>query len=193
MSAGVVTRPPAAPHVGQERRAQPRVRRHTAWFFLGLVGYQTFHQLEHTIETVHLQLQHKAEADTLLRGVDFEWVHFGANALLLYSLFAVVLGIGAAARARLRRERRWGWYAMVAALVVQSYHVLDHTVRLIEYVSSGGDVPQGTLTRVVDPVWFHFAINLTVLVGMYAAFLGLGMHRALMRPRAPAAPGSARS
>ena len=183
LSAGVIVREPVAPDVRSEPRIRPRVRPFTAWFFLVLLGYQSFHQLEHTIEFVNLQIQHKAEADTLLTGVDFEWVHFGANVLLLYGLFAVVVGAGVAVRARLRRERRWGWYAMVAALVVQSYHVLDHSVRLVEYVS-GTDVPQGTLTRVVNPVWFHFLINLTVLVGMYAAFLGLRMHRALRsRPR----------
>jgi hypothetical protein len=192
VSAGVALREPRAPEVREERAAKVRVRRFSAWFFLTLLAYQSFHQLEHTIETVHLQLQHKAEADTLITGVDFEWVHFGANALLLYGLIAVVVGVGAATRARLRVERRWGWYAIVAAVVVQTYHVIDHSVRLVEYVSSGGDVPQGTLTRVVDPVWFHFGINLTVLVGMYAAFFGLGVHRALGRPRSPAAGGAPR-
>ena len=193
MSAGVAIREPQAPEVRDERPPRLRVRRFSAWFFLSLLAYQSFHQLEHTIETVHLQLQHKAEADTLISGLDFEWVHFGANALLLYGLVAVVVGVGAAARARLRVERRWGWHAIVAAVVVQTYHLIDHSVRLVEYVSSEGDVPRGTLTRVVDPVWFHFGINLTVLVGMYAAFFGLGMHRALRRPRPAAAGGAPRS
>lgn len=173
---------PASPGPGPAPRRRPApVRPMTAWFFFVLVLYQGFHHLEHTIETVQLQLLHHDESNTLLNGVDFEFVHFGANFLLLYGLVAVVIGAGAAVRARWRVEQRWGWYAMVAAIVVQSYHVFDHTVRLIEYVQSGGDLdPKGTITHFVNPVWFHFGMNLTVLVGMVAAFTGLRMHRTLL-------------
>lgn len=177
----------AAP-AAQQAPARPcPVRPMTARFFLMLVVYQTFHQLEHTIETVQLQLLHHSSAHTLINGIDFEYVHFSANALLLYGLFAVVIGAGPKARAWLKAEHRWGWYAMVTALVVQTYHVFDHTVRLIEYVQSNGQAPDGTLTIWVNPVWFHFLINLTVLIGMNCAFFGMGMQRALRAPR-PAAP-----
>lgn len=174
-----------------ERRIEPApparppvpVRRMTAWFFLFLVAYQAFHDVEHTIELVQLQFLDRNEARTLLNGIDFEWLHFGANALLLYGLVAVVIGAGPRARARWRAERRWGWGFMVAALVVQGYHVIDHSVRLVEYVASGGDEPGGTLTQVVNPVWFHWAINTIVLVGMVAAFVGLRLHRVVLAPR----------
>jgi len=159
----------------------------TAWFFLVLICYQTFHQLEHAIETVQLQILHDRSANTLINGIDFEYVHFGANALLLYGLAAVVIGAGPRARAWLRAEHWWGWLAMIAALVVQTYHVFDHTVRLIEYLQSGGQEPGGTLTVWVNPVWFHFGINLTVLVGMFAAFFGMGMHRSLRSAQPPVA------
>ncbi len=166
------------------------VRPMTAWFFFVLVLYQGFHQLEHTIETVQLQLLHHNESNTLLNGVDFEYVHFGANFLLLYGLVAVVIGAGAAVRARWRVERRWGWYA----IVVQTYHVFDHTVRLIEYIQGGGDVdPKGTVTHFVNPVWFHFVMNLSVFTGMVAAFAGLKVHRTLLaslRPGRVRAPGA---
>ena len=163
----------------------------TARFFLLLVCYQTFHQLEHTIETVQLNILHHGSAHTLINGVDFEYVHFGANALLLYGLFAVVIGAGKRARDWLKVEHPWGWTAMVTALVVQTYHVFDHTVRLIEYVQSGGKPPEGTLTMWLNPVWFHFGINLTVLVGMYCAFFGMRMHQSL-RSSGPPVPVSRR-
>lgn len=176
---------PAAP----QRAASSPVRVMTARFFLFLVLYQTFHQLEHTIETVQLNILHHQSAHTLINGVDFEYVHFGANALLLYGLFAVVIGAGSRTRAWLKAEHRWGWYAMVTALVVQTYHVFDHTVRLIEYLQSGGRPPEGTVTIWLNPVWFHFGINLTVLIGMYCAFFGMDMHRSL-RSRRPARLGA---
>ena len=162
----------------------------TARFFLLLVLYQSFHQLEHTIETVQLNILHHHEAHTLINGVDFEYVHFGANAVLLYGLFAVVIGAGRRAREWLRAAHPWGWAAMVTALVVQTYHVFDHTVRLIEYVQSGGKTPEGTLTVWLNPVWFHFGINLVVLIGMYCAFFGMRMHRSLRSSSGP--PVSAR-
>ena len=157
----------------------------TARFFLMLVCYQSFHQLEHAIETVQLNILHHNSSNTLINGVDFEYVHFGANALLLYGLFAVVIGAGKRTRAWLKVAHPWGWAAMVTALVVQTYHVFDHTVRLLEYLQSGGKPPEGTLTMWVNPVWFHFGINLTVLVGMFAAFFGMGMHRSLRSARPP--------
>lgn len=200
MSTTVTTpQPPAAGPPSPERGPRPPLppspmRSLTARFFLVLVCYQAFHQVEHAIEAVQLNILHHREARTLISGIDFEYVHFGANALLLYGLVAVVVGAGRSTRERLRTERRWGWYAMVAALVVQSFHVFDHTVRLIEYVQSGGQPPEGTFTVWLNPVWFHFGINLTVLVGMVCAFLGLGMHRSLRAappvPRASATPGS---
>ena len=189
MSAAVTTTAPDEAPVAQEweprhRRVAPSpVRVMSARFFLVLVLYQSFHQLEHAIETVQRNILHHASADTLIDGVDFEYLHFGANALLLYGLFAVVVGAGSRTRAWLKAQHRWGWYAMIAALLVQTYHVFDHTVRLIEYLQSGGRAPKGTLTVWVDPVWFHFGINLTVLVGMYCAFFGLGMHRLLRSGR----------
>jgi hypothetical protein len=183
VSAAVTTTHDEAPEPG-DLAASPvvplsPVRSMTARFFLLLLVYQTFHQLEHAIETVQLNILHHTSANTLINGVDFEYVHFGANALLLYGLFAVVVGAGTRTRAWLRVHHRWGWYAMVTALVVQTYHVFDHTVRLIEYLQSGGKPPEGTLTIWVNPVWFHFGINLTVLVGMYCAFFGLRMHQSL--------------
>ena len=145
---------------------------------LGLLAYQAFHQLEHAIEAVQLRLLHHDHAHTLLGGVDFEWLHFGANAVLLFGLAAVAVAYGPAARARWRRSRPVGWVALIVALAVQGGHVLDHTVRVVQYVTTGGE-PAGTLTRYLDPVWFHFGINLTVLVAMAVAFFGLGIHREL--------------
>lgn len=173
------------------RAARSQIGPLTAWFFFVLVCYQGFHQLEHTIETVQLQVLHHSESHTLLRGVDFEYVHFGANFLLLYGLFAVVIGAGAAARRRWREEHPWGWGFMCAALVVQSYHLFDHLVRLIEYLQTGGEVPEGTVTHWVNPVWFHFFMNLTVFLGMLAGFIGLRVYRALWQPPEIVHPGRA--
>jgi hypothetical protein len=53
-------------------------------------------------------------------------------------------------------------------MLVQGYHVLEHTAKLAQHIATGAKVNPGLLGGHVDLVWFHFAINLTV----YAAFLG---------------------
>ncbi len=46
----------------------------------------------------------------------------------------------------------------------------------MQYLVTGRD-PVGTVTTVLDPVWFHFGINLTVLAWMAVGFFALGVHR----------------
>lgn len=160
-------------------------RRWAGWLFLGLLLYQAFHQLEHAIETVQLEILHHAHAHTLLAGLDFEWVHFGANVFLEWGLLGVFVGVGPAARRTWRARGGPGWWALVTAVVVQGYHVIEHVVRIIQYLANGGETPEGTVTQVVNPVWYHFGLNLTVLLAMAVAFFGLGFHRRLVPARAP--------
>ena len=155
-------------------------RQGVALLFAGALAYQAFHQVEHTIEAVQLNILGHAESRTLLAGLDFEWVHLAFNGFLLWCLVAVYLGAGPAVRARWRRGARAGWLGLCAALAVQGYHVVEHLVRIVQYIASGGEYPPGTVTVVLDPVWFHFGINLAVLVAMATAFFGLGLHRTVV-------------
>ncbi|MEO6121345.1 MAG: hypothetical protein ABIW46_05190 [Acidimicrobiales bacterium] len=183
MTTALVTGPARTRRV--TRRA--RSRHGVALLFLGALLYQGFHQLEHTIETVQLRVLGHDSAHTLIGGLDFEWVHLGANVFLMWCIVAVAVGAGADTRASWRTDARVGWWGLCAALTVQGYHVVEHLVRIVQYVVSGGDYPPGTVTTVLDPVWFHFGVNLTVLVGMAVAFFGLGLHRHVLQP-APSRP-----
>jgi len=171
-----VTSTLAARRSAGTRTAEAPLRQGVALLFLGLVLYQAFHQLEHTIETVQLQVLHHATSDTLIGGLDFEWVHLGANVFLEWGLIGVMLGAGAATRARWRATAPIGWMGLCLAVAVQGYHVVEHLVRIVQYIVTGTD-PPGTVTTVLNPVWFHFGINLTVLAAMTVGFFGLGVHR----------------
>lgn len=183
--AGPVTRTLAPPPPARRRPSARRTtsRQWVALLFLGALLYQGFHQVEHTIETVQLRLLGHATARTLIGGLDFEWVHLGANVFLLWCLIAVAVGAGTDTRDRWRSNAVVGWWGLCAALTVQGYHVVEHLVRIVQYLVTGED-PRGTVTTVLDPVWFHFGVNLTVLVGMAVAFFGLGVHRNVLG-RAP--------
>lgn len=191
--AGTVTSTLAPAPPRRRPAARTRSKQGVALLFLGALLYQAFHQLEHTIETVQLRLLGHTSAHTLIGGLDFEWVHLGANVFLMWCLIAVAIGAGAATRDTWRSGARVGWWGLCAALTVQGYHVVEHLVRIVQYLLTGGDVPRGTVTTVLDPVWFHFGINLTVLMGMAVAFFGLGVYRDVLGPPVGGARGGTRT
>lgn len=164
-----------------------RRERRAAFMLTALVLYQAGHHTEHTIETVQLKLLGHNHAHTLLSGVDFEWLHLAANAVLEYGLVAALVAAGAGVRRRWRTQSPWGWRALVFAAVLQGTHVVDHVVRATQYVASGGEAPTGTVTRWVDAVWFHFTMNLLVLVAIVVAFVGLRAWRGLTHRLRPVA------
>jgi hypothetical protein len=174
--------PAAAAPVTRAGQLGRSARRLAAFEFVGLLAFQVFHQVEHSLEVVQKRLGAE-DVSPLLAGVDFEWAHFGGNTLLFVGLVAVVFGYGRAGRMRWRQMSGVGWGALVVALVVQGSHVVEHTVRVVQYVSTGLH-PAGLATLWIDPVWFHFAINLAFLAAMAVAFLALRIPRDL--PRRPA-------
>ena len=145
---------------------------------LGLVLFQAFHQGEHTLELLQRRLG-VPRAAPVLSGLDFEWIHFGANTLLLVGAASVLGLVGPEERAAWRAAAPAAWWALVGAVVLQAFHVAEHVVRVVQY-AGGAAPPPGLVTRAVDVVWFHWAVNLVFLAGLAAGFVGLGMHRVLV-------------
>ncbi len=149
-------------------------RRWAAVEFAGLIIFQAVHQMEHSLEVVEKRLA-VAHVHPLV-GLEAEWIHFGVNAVLFGCLLAVVICYGRDERARWRAVTPVAWGVLVTALIVQGSHVIEHLVRVAQYVGGGGDA-EGLVTKWVDPVWFHFGINLVFLGTMVWAFFGLRLHR----------------
>lgn len=176
---------------GAPRRAAIRAeflakrRRLAAFEFAGLVGFQGFHQIEHALETAEKRVGVEG-VRPLLQGVDFEWAHFAGNTMLFLGLVAVMVGYGAAGRARWRTTNKVGWWALLAGLAIQGSHVVEHIVRVSQYLATG-ELPVGLATQWLDPIWFHFGINLVFLVGLVVGFVGLNVRQDLARPAAPGA------
>lgn len=148
--------------------------------------------MEHTLEL--FQKRPGAEqVRPLLGGVDFEWAHFTGNTMLFLGLLAVVVAYGRRGRASGHSGSTLAWAVLMGGLVVQGSHVFEHIVRVSQYVATGRQ-PVGLATQWLDPVWFHFSINLVFVVALAVGFFGLRIHRDL-RPRASPRPpqtGSAR-
>jgi hypothetical protein len=172
---------PAPPAPGRRPGVLSSPRWWVAAEFAGLVAFQVFHQTEHTLEL----LQKRFRVDSvgpLLSGVSFEWMHFGGNTILLIGCVAVLLAVGRSGRARWRALNPVAWWVFVGAVALQGSHVAEHVVRVVQYV--GGEAePDGFATQWLDPVWFHWGINLAFLFGLVVGFLGLEVDRDLLGRR----------
>lgn len=151
--------------------------------FVGLIAFQAFHQMEHTLEVFEKRLGQE-QVHPLLGGVNFEWAHFTGNTLLFACTIAVIFGYGRTGRARWRETNRLAWRIFVVGVAVQGTHVVEHIVRIIQYVN-GSREPVGLATRWIDPVWFHWGINMVFFTGLLVGFFGLRVHRDLFQ-RPPA-------
>ena len=177
-----------APSRALGRPGPVQVGSHRWWValeFAGIIGFQVVHQVEHTLEVLQKRLGHPG-LHPLLGGVNFEWAHFAGNTLLFCCIVAVVLAYGERGRRRWRETSRLAWTVLVTGIVVQGTHVIEHIVRIWQY-THGQSVPEGLATRWLDPVWFHWGINLVFLTSLLVGFFGLRVHRDLFG-RAPARP-----
>ena len=116
---------------------------------------------------------------------DIEWVHAAYNHSLLAALAALYLGFGLWRRPW--RDRRWAWGALtVGIFVVQGYHVVEHSVKLEQWLENGHRSPTpGILGKHLSLVELHFGINTLVFVLVVGGYFGFGVHRRVWDLRTP--------
>ncbi len=178
---------------GTEVGPEPRRRLPRAVAALLAAGFavQAFHMVEHVVQvwqTYVAQAEHRS--GLLGRGVDVEWAHL----LLNLAVLAFVVAVWSTGRSlRLLTGAGAAWF--LAALVVQSYHVVEHVAKVVQHTSLGLRVAPGLVGGHVGLVWFHFAVNLAVLVGTAVGLVAVvaAARRARGgRPSASPAPGPSR-
>jgi nitrous oxidase accessory protein NosD len=150
-------------------KARPRsVHASTVGLGLLVIGLvvQTFHMIEHVIQFYRVRVDGLPGRGGLAgQVVDNEWAHFGYNGLVLVGLIVLVLA------------RRNGWRPMgslvvgdrliLAAVLLQSYHMVEHSAKIVQHLATGAKVSPGLLGNGIDLVLLHFGLN----VAVYAAFL----------------------
>lgn len=161
---------------------EARASRAAASLFAAALTVQIGHELEHFVQVVQAKVQHLGPPHGLFgRVFDTEWVHFGYNLVLFVAMAAVL----AAYRRSLRGTRRSvAAGVFVAGVVFQGYHVIEHTVKIVQHVTTGATPAPGIVGHHVDLVWLHFTYNLIVTSAMVAGFVGLGVLRMLLADRA---------
>jgi parallel beta-helix repeat protein len=158
-------------------RAQGISRAVWAALWLG-IGVQGFHMYEHVLQVYRVHFDGVPGRGGLAGpAADAEVVHFVYNAAVLAMLVVVAVartrGWAPSGNARL------GDRLMGGAVIVQSYHMTEHSAKLVQHVVTGAKVNPGFLGNYIDLVWLHFSINLTVYAGFVGACLayGWGWHR----------------
>ncbi len=184
------------PFVRRRRRKVGRPIAERALWVLA-IGFliQSFHMLEHVVQAIQVYVLQSQQRSGLLGSVfDNEWVHFVFNwAVIVFLGWAfVTVWRSAPTSDRLGRAAAW----LGGALVIQSWHVLEHSVRIVQHLSLGLSPAPGILGRRFDLVWLHFGLNVAVYGGLvigtalvvrpYAAALLRARVRSMRMPHAAA-------
>lgn len=147
--------------------------------FLEMLLLQGFHELEHVVQVIQrFGLGLRNGAGLLGSVFAIEPVHMIYNSAFL-ALLAIVWGA-------LRRNRAWvpAHPSLVLALLglslaLQSYHTLEHVVKMAQFLQTGLNGTPGILGSVFHVVWLHLFYNSAVYAPAIAAFFLGGFHRAV--------------
>lgn len=158
-----------------------------SWLFLLIIAIQGFHVIEHIVLVVQVQALGLGldEAHGLLGArVNFEWLHFSYNLSFLATL-ALLLAYG----------RRWSGapstptnaatLALAGAVGLQTYHVMEHTIRMVQYYTTDCSPCVGLIGQVVPFIWPHLFFGLFAYLPLVAAYFAFGLHRRLRLPSLP--------
>ena len=139
----------------------------TAWKVL-IAGFaiQSFHMIEHGVQVWQVYVVH-AENRAGFVGAHFntEWIHLAFN-LGVIAFVAWAWALARPARGPLSERLGFAGTWLLAAVVLQSYHVTEHVAKIVQHVGAGLNPAPGILGGQVGLVWFHFGINLSVYLGI---------------------------
>lgn len=145
------------------------------------IGYQIFHQGEHVAQVYqfwHLG-RSAAESAGILWFANIEWNHFIFNAgyyvLLVTFIWSMLRGMN---RASIRPDTV-GMSLIAGFLLIQGWHLLEHTVRIISHLSKGCEPCPGILDRMFGwgLIYLHFWLNQFALALPASIFVHFGFYR----------------
>ncbi len=147
------------------------------------LAYQILHWVEHAAQAY----QHAWLGLSILRShgivffLDLEWNHFVFNTLYWAGLGVVLFGAWRWWRGAARRTNPFAfWGFLIGGLGMQTYHQVEHTMRMIQHLQVGCEPCPGILGWYLDGVWLHFSLNTVVLAFPLLAFVAYGFHRKLL-------------
>ena len=143
---------------------------------------QTLHMVEHVAQVVQKFVLDFPYAHGLIGSFDVEQVHFTFNLLYLGTLFYITLGWLNFGSQMCRNYKMLGAILVTSALM-QSYHMVEHSAKLIQFFGSGLQGTPGILGAHFDGVIFHAVMNTGVYLPVVVVFFCSGMQRYLFTRR----------
>lgn len=145
------------------------------------VAVQSFHMLEHVVQLSRVRFDGVPSRGSLVGSVaDTEWVHF---------LYNLLVAAGLSALLALRRrgwkplgDRAVGDNLILAAALLQSYHVVEHTFKVVQHEVTGAKVNPGILGGSFDLVLLHFGLNAAIYIAFIAAAIAYSRPRGETQP-----------
>lgn len=157
--------------------------RTTVFVFTAALVAQTFHMVEHVAQIYQHAILGLSVRDShgILFFLDLEWNHFVFNSLYFGLLAFVFFQCKFYRTNGPAGEKRFACYAFLAGLSIQSYHVFEHSVRIIQFLQTGCTPCPGILGRFFDGVYLHGMFNTVVYVLPLLAFISYGFHWKALR------------
>jgi uncharacterized membrane protein len=149
------------------------------WLFVMALIIQIPHLLEHASQLHQFFLGMKMPQGLVGAHFDFVWVHFAYNLLF----FATVAGMYLVWRRDPKgwRVHTWGGRLLLAAVVWQGYHMVEHSLQMMQYMN-GIQRPPGLLGGLLPNIILHFDLNLVALLLVVFAAFGLRPRRLPVGP-----------
>ncbi len=156
------------------------------YLFALTLALQTGHMLEHVVQVIQKFVLGSSRAHGLIGRLDIEWVHFGFNTAYFVLLLPLVWGWLAYRREIGLLGRRWTGLTVVClgTLLIQSYHQVEHSVKLAQFLHTNMQGTLGILGSHFDLILLHFTINALVYLPLVILFFGAGFHQRLLPGRA---------
>ena len=156
------------------------------YLFALTLALQTGHMLEHVVQVIQKFVLGSSSAHGLIGRLDIEWVHFGFNTGYFVLLLPLAWGWLAYRREIGLLGRRWTGLTVVClvTLLIQSYHQVEHSVKLAQFLNTSMAGTPGILGAHFDLILLHFTINSLVYLPLVILFFGAGFHKRLLPGRA---------
>ena len=146
--------------------------------FLGLVLFQGAHEMEHIVQVFQRYVFGIPKGAGILgTWLDIEPVHFVYNMIFLFFIFATFWKAGF-----LKSANRHGlvYWLVAFALAWEGWHMVEHVVKIIQFIDWGRNGTPGILGYFFNLVWLHFTYNTVVLIPIIVAFLKGGYYRSAL-------------
>lgn len=165
--------------------SQPYPLKHVSWtatcLLFAAIVYQTVHHAEHVAQIFQYWYlgQHKSVSRGIVFFLDLEWNHFIFDSLLFLLLIPVCWLYLRSWKAAGLKPHPFTRRLMAAVLIIQGWHAVEHTYRIIRHVNEGCEPCAGIADQVFDIplIPLHFWFNVFALTVPLLLFYWLRMDR----------------